>query len=197
MKLRVMLVEDQNMMREALVALLSRVADIEIVADTGSGIEATRQIVALGKGTKVLCLSGQQDRHHVDSALRAGAMGYQIKDGVVRELVDAIRAVGAGRSYLSPSVTATVVKTFVGMEDSHRRGEGAHGELTGREHEVLQLLANGRSVKELAFDLGVSVPTAYTHRRHIMQKLEMVDVASLIKYAIREGLTTAWPGQSA
>ena len=215
MKLRVMLVEDHHLVREAFVALLSRVVEIEVVAATGSGldavrlaaelspdvvvmdiglpdlsgIDATRQILAQNPGAKVLCLSGQQDRHHVDAALRAGALGYQIKECAAKEFVDAIRAVGSGRSYLCPSVTATVVRTFAGRKGPHDRGAGA--DLTDREREVLKLLAEGRSVKELAFELGVSVQTAYTHRRHVMQKLGIVDATSLIKYAIREGLTSA------
>jgi DNA-binding NarL/FixJ family response regulator len=124
------------------------------------------------------CLSGQQDRHHVDAALRAGAMGYQIKECAANELVDAIRAVGSGRSYLCPSVTATVVNSFVGKKRPGAKDAGA--DLTRREREVLKLLADGRSVKQLA----------YTHRQHILQKLGIDDVASLIKYAIREGLTS-------
>ena len=214
MKLRVILVEDHHLVREAFVALLGRTTDVEVIADTGSGIEgvrlaaelspdvvvmdiglpdlsgieATRQIIAHRRGAKVLCLSGQQDRHHVDAALRAGAMGYQIKECASKELVDAIRAVGSGRSYLSPSVTAAVVSTFAGPKRPGVRDAGA--ELTRREREVLKLLADGRSVKELAFELGVSVQTAYTHRQHILQKLAIDDVASLIKYAIREGLTS-------
>ena len=214
MKLRVMLVEDHHLVREAFVGLLSRAADMEIVANTASGLEAvrlaaelspdvvvmdiglpdlsgidaTRQIVSKSPGAKVLCLSGHQDRHHVDAALRAGAMGYQIKECAAKELVDAIRAVGSGRSYLSPSVTAGVVTTFFGKKRPGVRDAGT--ELTRREREVLTLLADGRSVKQLAFELGVSAQTAYTHRQHILQKLGIDDVAGLIKYAIREGLTS-------
>jgi DNA-binding NarL/FixJ family response regulator len=214
MKLRVMLVEDHHLVREAFVGLLSRTPDIEVIANTGSGleavrlaaelspdvivmdiglpdisgIEATRQIVERKRSAKVLCLSGQQDRHHVDAALRAGAMGYQIKECAANELVDAIRAVGSGRSYLCPSVTATVVNSFVGKKRPGAKDAGA--DLTRREREVLKLLADGRSVKQLAFELGISSQTAYTHRQHILQKLGIDDVASLIKYAIREGLTS-------
>ena len=215
MKLRVMLVEDHHLVREAFVGLLSKTADIDVVANTGSGleavrlaaelspdvvvmdiglpdlsgIEATRQIVAHRRSAKVLCLSGQQDRHHVDAALRAGALGYQIKECASNDLINAIRTVGAGRSYLCPSVTATVVNTFVGKKRPGVRDAGA--ELTPRECEVLQLLVDGRSVKQLAFELGVSTQTAYTHRQHILEKLGIDDVASLVKYAIREGLTSA------
>jgi DNA-binding NarL/FixJ family response regulator len=214
MKLRVMLVEDHHLVREAFASLLAREADMEVVASTGSGldavrlaaelapdvvvmdiglpdlsgIEAARQIVAHRRGARVLCLSGQQDRHHVDAALRAGAMGYQIKECASRELLDAIRTVGAGRSYLCPSVTATVVNTLVGNKRVGTRDAGA--ELTRRERDVLKLLADGRSVKQLAFELGVSTQTAYTHRQHILQKLGIDDDANLIKYAIREGLTS-------
>jgi two-component system response regulator NreC len=214
MKLRVMLVEDHHLVREAFLGLLSRAGDIEVVANTGSGLEAvrlatklspdvvvmdiglpdlsgidaTRQIVAQNPRARVLCLSGHQDRHHVEAALRAGAAGYQIKECAAKELVDAIRAVGAGRSYLSPSVTAGVVTALVGKKRSGVRDAGT--ELTRREREVLTLLADGRSVKQIAFELRVSSQTAYTHRKHILEKLGIDDVAGLIKYAIREGLTS-------
>jgi len=214
MTLRVLLVEDHHLVREAFLNLLARVSDVNVVAATGSGleavslaatlapdvvvmdlglpdlsgIEATRQIIAGNADAKILCLSGQQDRHHVDAALRAGAIGYQIKECAGTELVDAIRAVGAGRTYLCPSVAATVVSRL-----TRKPGDAAHAhaDLTERERQVLTLMAEGQSVKELAFTLSISVQTAYTHRRHIMKKLEMTEVANLIKFAIREGLTSA------
>jgi len=215
MKLRVMLVEDQTMVREGLLSLLARMPDIEVVASTGSGleavrlaatlspdvvlmdiglpdlsgIEATRQIVAMQNGTKVLCLSGHEDRQHVDAALRAGATGYQIKNSGTQELVEAILAVGAGRSYLNPAVTATVLKTSVGQNGPSTRA--THAGLTDRERVVLQLMVDGCSVKDLAVKLGIAMPTAYAHRRHIMHKLQIPDLGSLITYAIREGLTSA------
>jgi DNA-binding NarL/FixJ family response regulator len=170
-----------------------------------NGIEATRQIAADEPGMKVVALSMHSDRRFVSEALKAGASGYVLKDGAFDELVSAIRAVVSDRVYLSPRVAGVVVEDYVrrlpargsgnggyapqpGADEAARRG--AFDALTPREREVLQLMAEGYATKEVAHRLHVSVKTVETHRRQIMEKLDLHSVAELTKYAIREGLTT-------
>jgi DNA-binding NarL/FixJ family response regulator len=170
-----------------------------------NGIEATRQLAADQTGMKIVALSMHSDRRYVSEALKAGASGYVLKDGAFDELISAIRAVVADRVYLSPRVAGVVVEDYVrrlpsrggradaahpGAEDPAAHRRGAFDTLTPREREVLQLMAEGFATKEVAHRLHVSVKTVETHRRQIMDKLDMHSVAELTKYAIREGLTT-------
>lgn len=175
-----------------------------------NGIEATRQLAADETGMKIVALSMHSDRRYVSEALKAGASGYVLKDGAFDELISAIRAVAADRVYLSPRVAGVVVDDYVrrlparggsgsaaasapghpGAEYSHAARRGAFDALTPREREVLQLMAEGYATKEVAHRLHVSVKTVETHRRQMMDKLDMHSVAELTKYAIREGLTT-------
>ena len=168
-----------------------------------NGIEATRQLASDESGMKIVALSMHSDRRYVSEALEAGASGYVLKDGAFDELISAIRAVVADRVYLSPRVAGVVVEDYVrrlpqragaaraaqalGAEDGRRN---VFDTLTPREREVLQLMAEGFATKEVAHRLHVSVKTVETHRRQIMDKLDMHSVAELTKYAIREGLTT-------
>lgn len=169
-----------------------------------NGIEATRQISGDGNGLKVVALSMHSDRRYVSEALKAGASGYVLKDGAFDELISAIRTVVAEKVYLSPRVAGVVVEDYVrrlparggdggahpGTEEANHARRGAFDALTPREREVLQLMAEGFATKEIAHRLHVSVKTVETHRRQIMEKLDMHSVAELTKYAIREGLTT-------
>lgn len=182
-----------------------------------NGIEATRQLTADRKAMKVVALSMHSDRRYVSEALKAGASGYVLKDGAFDELVSAIRSVVADQVYLSPRVAGVVIEDYVrrmpprggkgsgaasaaasangngahpGTEDAQHARRGAFDTLTPREREVLQLMAEGFATKEVAHRLQVSVKTVETHRRQIMEKLDMHSVAELTKYAIREGLTT-------
>jgi DNA-binding NarL/FixJ family response regulator len=172
-----------------------------------NGIEATRQIAADEPGMKVVALSMHSDRRYVSEALKAGASGYVLKDGAFEELITAIRAVVSNKVYLSPRVAGVVVEDYVrrlpgrgngGGTAAHAAGgaadeaarRGAFDALTPREREVLQLMAEGYATKEVAHRLHVSVKTVETHRRQIMEKLDLHSVAELTKYAIREGLTT-------
>jgi len=171
-----------------------------------NGIEATRQISADEPGMKVVALSMHSDRRFVSEALKAGASGYVLKDGAFDELISAIRAVVSDRVYLSPRVAGVVVEDYVRRLPTRGNGNGGHGPhpgtdehaarrgafdaLTPREREVLQLMAEGYATKEVAHRLHVSVKTVETHRRQIMEKLDLHSVAELTKYAIREGLTT-------
>ncbi len=211
--MRVILADDHEMMRAGLRSLLQGEADVEIVAEAAdgrtavelaarlspdvvvmdvqmpdlNGIEATRQIRAGGDGPRVIALSAHSDRRFAAEMLRAGASGYVLKDAAFDDLTAALRAVVARKAYLSPGVAGAVLDEYV-------RGEGpspsaAFAKLSPREREVLQLMAEGRATKEVASDLHVSPKTVETHRRNIMEKLDLHSVAELTKYAVREGLT--------
>jgi DNA-binding NarL/FixJ family response regulator len=149
-----------------------------------NGIEATRQLTKAQPEIKIIALSMHADRRFANEMIRAGAQGYLVKDGAFEELAEAIRTVLSGKAYLSPRVA-----------DNYALAEGstatsAFDRLSPREREVLQLMAEGRSTKEIAMDLTLSVKTIETHRRQFMEKLNLFSVAELTKYAIREGLTT-------
>lgn len=150
------------------------------------GVSATRQIAALDPAPRVVALSAHADARTVKEMLAAGAVGYVLKTEVLGQLVDAVRAVARGAVYLSPSVAGCVVELAadapsVGPAASARR-------LSPREQEVLLLVASGQSTKEIAAQLGVSVKTVETQRKHLMDKLGIHSIAGLTKYAIREGL---------
>jgi DNA-binding NarL/FixJ family response regulator len=153
-----------------------------------NGIDATRRIISDLPGTKVIALSMHADRHFVTGMLEAGASGYLLKDCAFEELVNAIHTVLANHTYLSPSIADIVVKNYVNKTSGN--SVVVSSELTPRERELLQLLAEGMTAKQIAAELHVSVKTVETHRRNITQKLGAASVAELIKYAIREGLTT-------
>jgi two-component system, NarL family, response regulator NreC len=153
-----------------------------------NGIDATRKIISDLPETKVIALSMHADRHFVTGMLEAGASGYLLKDCAFEELVNAIHTVLANHTYLSPSIADIVVKNYVSKASGN--SVVVSSELTPRERELLQLLAEGMTAKQIAAELHVSVKTVETHRRNITQKLGAASVAELIKYAIREGLTT-------
>jgi len=162
-----------------------------IIMDIGmaelNGMEATRQIRAEAPRVKVIALSMHSDVRFVSEMLKAGASGYLLKDSAFEELARAIKVVRAGGTYLSPGISGVVIKDYVG-----RLGEArpeASATLTPREREVLQLVAEGHSTKEIAAKLGVSLKTVDTHRQQIMGKLGLRSVAELTKHAVREGLT--------
>jgi DNA-binding NarL/FixJ family response regulator len=214
MATRVLLVDDHEIFSEGLRALLERESDLEVVgrAQNGhdalaqvseklpdvvimdlsmpgmNGIEACRRILADSPRVKVLCLSMHADRRFVSAALDAGVAGYLLKDCALEEFVRAVRTVVTGRSYLSPAIAGTVLEAY---RDRRVTTEpSAFSLLTDREREVLQLLAEGRSTKQIADQLCVSTKTVGSHREKIMAKLDIHSVAGLTKYAIREGLTS-------
>jgi len=153
-----------------------------------NGVEATRQIVADSPGAKVIALSAHSDRRFVSEALKAGAVGYLPKASPFDELTTAVRAVAAGKIYLSPRVANVVIEDYVRGGTPGK--SSAFTALSPREREVLQLIAEGLATKEVAHRLHVSVKTIETHRARIMDKLSLDSVAELTKYAIREGLTS-------
>lgn len=214
--IRVVLADDHEILREGLKSLLEREPDIEVIAqaadgraavslaqnkrpdvlvmDIGmpglNGIDATRQVVESACGTRVLTLSMHSDHRFVVEALRAGATGYLVKGCAFEELVTAIRNVGAGRAYISPSIAGLLITDYVSCLNGVSSGAESAQPLSPREREVLQLIAEGISTKRIASMLGVSIKTIETHRRQIMLKLGIDSLAGLTKYAIREGITT-------
>ena len=216
MATRILLADDHQIVRQGLKSLIQQnegfeviaeasdgraavqlAADLEpdvIVMDVGmpglNGIEATRQIAAKEPDAKVVALSMHSDRRFMGEMLKAGAKGYLLKDAAFEELATAIRSVIADKIYLSPRIADVVVDDYVRHAGEHTGHPSAFAKLTPREREVLQLMAEGRATKEIAMDLKVSIKTVETHRRQIMEKLNIYSVAELTKYAIREGLTS-------
>ena len=154
-----------------------------------NGIQATRQIIREDPVVKVLALSGYSSKRFVTDMLKAGASGYILKDSLAGELIRAINAITAGQRYLCPKVAAIVVDDYI-----HAGEPGSSqlslDKLTGKERELLQLIAEGKSTKEAARMLHVSVKTIDARRRDIMKKLKTYSIAELTKIAIREGLTS-------
>lgn len=213
MSTRIFLADDHSIVRDGIRALLEKERDFEVVGEAGNGrtavdqicklnpdavvmdiampdlngIEATRQVLEKLPRVKIIALSMHSDKRFVAEMLQAGAAGFLQKNCAFRSLVAAIRSVMTGQVYLSPAITGIVVEGFK-MHAASTSGENPA--LSPKEREVLQLVAEGRSTKEIADVLAVSIKTIDTHRQHIMDKLGLRSVAELTKYAIREGLTS-------
>jgi len=214
MSTRILLADDHQIFREGLASLLERQQDMDVIQQASdglqavrvsrdlkpdvvvmdltmpgmNGIEATRLITNEVPGVKVLCLSVHGDTQFISAVLDAGASGYLLKDCAFEELVTAIHTVMGNQIYLSPGIAGTLVDDY-----KARRPESApsaFSQLTEREREIVQLLAEGQSTKEIAERLCLSVKTVGTHREHLMAKLHVHSLAQLTKYAIREGLTS-------
>ena len=205
----ILVADDHQIVRQGLKRLLSKRDDFNIVAEASdgeqavelasreqpdivlmdismprlSGIDATRQIA--GGRTKVLALSMHDGQGYVEEALRAGAAGYVHKNASAEDLFTAIDAVRVGESYLSPTVTQQVVDAIARPGD---RPASAVSALTQREREVLKLIADGLSSKEIAGQLGVSLKTIESHRANLMDKLDIHKVSGLVRFAVRAGL---------
>ncbi len=162
---------------------------MDIAMPVLNGIDAIRRLRAERPGVKVIALSMNSDRRYVIAMLEAGAAGYLLKNAASEELLAALDVVGQGQTYLSPSIAGSVVDQALGRGQTSRLGP--ERPLSGREREVLQLIAEGNSSKEIAATLLIGVTTVESHRRQIMEKLNLRTVAELTKYAIREGLTSA------
>ena len=176
--------------REA-VALAEQLKPYVVVMDIGmpslNGIEACRQIHDSLLGTQVIMLSMHSDEGYVLRALKAGAKGYMLKDSAEADLASAIRAVTAGKSFFSPAVSKILLEDY--MRKLKRTGaEDSFDLLSPREREVLQLVAEGKSSKEVANLLSLSVYTVETHRAKVMQKLNLHNIPELILYAVRKGV---------
>jgi DNA-binding NarL/FixJ family response regulator len=214
MGVRIILADDHKIMREGLRALLAKQKEIEVIAEADSGravielcsqlhpdvviidismpdlngIDAARQITRQAPDIKVIALSMHSDKKYVKEMLAAGASGYLLKDAAFEELGMAIATVLKNKTYLSPQITDTVVKDYV--NENVPRDSIASTALSAREREVLQLIAEGKSTRDIAATLYVSVKTIETHRKQLMDKLGINNIAELTKYAIREGLTS-------
>lgn len=153
-----------------------------------NGIEATRRIMRDSPSIRIIALSMHNDKRYITEMLKAGARGYLLKKGAFQELVAAIRVVMEGRIYLSPDITGIVVEDY--LKNVPENDSSIRSLLTERELEILQLVAEGKSMKEIAYLLELSVKTVSNHRQNIMEKLKIDSLASLVKYAIREGFSS-------
>ncbi len=214
MSIKVLLVDDHRIVRHGLRALMEKETDIEVVSEASSGrdavqlageispdiivmdiampdmngVDAARRIIADNPECKILVLSMLGDRRFIVEMFSAGVKGYLLKDCAADELVRAIRAIYQGEMYLAPQITGIVIKDFIKIIPE--ASSETSPVLTSREREVLQLIAEGKNAKEIAFILSVSSKTVDTFRQSIMKKLGLNTVAELTKYAIREGLTS-------
>lgn len=214
MSIKIILCDDHRIVREGLRALLKKEPDMMVVGECVNGIEAckkardcqpdvvvldvampdlngiaaARRIQGDAPHAKILALSMHSDKHFITGMLQAGASGYLLKDCAFVELINAIRTVVAGGMYISPKIAENVLSEFSQRESNPRRLSKM--ELSVREEEILQCIAEGKSTKAIAKALSLSVKTIETHRKNIMHKLKVDSVAGLTKYAIREGLTT-------
>jgi len=212
-RIRILLADDHTVMRAGLRALFERHANFEVVGeaedgpgavqmaatltpdvvvmDIGmpnlNGIETTRQILAKNPSTSIVILSMYSDESYVMRALQAGARAYLLKDSAVADVIRAVEAVIQGKSFFSPAISRILAEDYVralkqqGASDSYEL-------LTSREREILQLLAEGKSNKDVATKLDISVYTAETHRKRILQKLSLHNSAELVLYAVRKGI---------
>lgn len=213
--MRIVIADDQGMVRQGLRALIKEQPDMEVVGEAQdgwqvvqlakelspdivimdismpnlNGVEAARQILRERPDTKIIALSMYPHKRYVTEMLAVGASGYVLKSNLFDELVKALHAAAAGGHYLSPQITDVLVGEYVNKVSATE--EDGLSRLSNRERLVLQLIAEGLSTKQIALRLCISQKTADANRREIMKKLDKHSVAELTKYAIREGLTTA------
>ncbi|MCY1021552.1 response regulator [Pyxidicoccus sp. MSG2] len=216
--MRVVLTDDHQLVRAGLRALLDTFGDIEVLAECGdgqealaltdrlqpdvllldislpglNGIEVARRVPKVSPSTRVLVLSMHTAAEYVAQALRAGVAGYLIKDAAVAELKVALEAVRQGRTYLSPAVSQRVVEGFLRVTEEAPAARPLDL-LTTRQREVLQLIAEGHATRAIAERLHVSVKTVEAHRSQLMERLDIRDVPSLVRLAVRHGLVPGEP----
>ncbi len=214
MGIRILLADDHKLLREGLHSLIEEQPDMTVIAEAEdgratvqlaakmrpdiivmdismpglNGMEATRQILAKDPGVKVLALSMHTDRRFIVEMLGAGASGYLLKDCAFEELIRAIHALADQRTYLSPKISDVVVKDYACRIS--KSALSSLSVLSAREREVLQLLAEGKSTREIASILQIGMKTVETYRQQIMEKLDIHTIAGLTKFAVREGLTS-------
>ena len=207
-KIRILLADDHTVVRQGFKMILQSQPDMEIAGEAGNGreavelaeslqpdvvvmdvampelngIEATRRLAASAPRVRVLALSMHKDSVYVREILRAGARGYLLKDSIDTDLLAAVRAVARGEGYLSPAVSDAV------LNDYRRHVTDPVDLLSSREREILQMIAEGKTNKEIASILNLSVYTVDAHRGHIMDKLNLHSVNELVRFAVRKGM---------
>jgi DNA-binding NarL/FixJ family response regulator len=212
--MRILLADDHTLFREGVRSLLARMPEVIIVAESGdgrealelidrhrpdiallditmpglNGLEVAARVARQSPRTKVVILSMHASEPYVAQALRAGIAGYLLKDAAATELAAALHAVARGETYLSPAISRQVVDGFLGRVQPEVDPLAG---LTGRQREILQLIAEGKSTKEIASVLDVGVKTVETHRAKLMERLNIPDVAGLVRFAIRSGMISS------
>jgi two-component system response regulator NreC len=213
-KIRVLIVDDHTLVRDGIRALLALVADVKVVGEAAngrealdktkelapdvvlmdlampimSGLEATRRIRKKFPGTKVLALTQYEDREYIVPTIEAGARGFISKTAAFTELASAIQSVHQGKSFLSPVAAAAVVEEY--QQKTTEADKDPYRQLTDREREMLKLVAEGYTAREIADMLVITLRTVETHKTNLMNKLDIHNKADLIKYAIRKGIIT-------
>jgi len=210
-KIRVVLADDHVLVRSGIRSLLEQMSGVEVVGEAGNGreavklikqlkpdvvlmdvamsqmngIEATERINKADKDVRVIILSMHSNEEYVLQAIQAGASGYLLKDAATLELELAVRAVSRNEMYLSPGISKHVIESYRKRTVSSSK---PIGQLTPRQREILQLIAEGRTTKEIANILGIAIKTVETHRTQMMERLDIHDIAGLVRYSIRVGL---------
>jgi DNA-binding NarL/FixJ family response regulator len=211
---QVLLADDHVLVRAGIRTLLEKIPNVEVVGEAASGREALEMVKtklpnlvlmdiamadlggleALSRvtkdfpGVKVMILSAHANEEYVIRALRSGAAGYMLKDAATAELELAVASVGEGKTYLSPSISRSVIDSYL-----ERMGDVVSPleQLTSRQREILQLIGEGKNTKEIAFNLEISIKTVESHRLQLMERLRIHDVPGLVRFAIRTGLVSA------
>ncbi len=212
MEIKILLADDHKLFRQGLRTLLEKQSDMTVIGEANNGIltvelseklspdviimdvsmpgmngiEATRKIISHNSGSRIIALSMHADKRFITEMLKNGAYGYLLKDSAFEELSLAIRTVMRNQTYLSSAITDIVIKDYINIKNKEN---SVFTILSSREREVLQLLSEGKTTKEIALCLQVSSKTIETHRKQIMDKLNIYSMAELTKYAIREGIT--------
>lgn len=209
--MKILVADDHTLVRAGLTSLIARLPEMEVVGEAAdgrqalrmvrdlqpdmvlmdiampglNGLEAAERIHGIHPQTKIIILSMHASEEYVAQALKAGASGYLLKDAATSELEMALKSVAAGQFYLSPAISRQVVDNYL------RGGPTGVELLTPRQREILQLIAEGKSTRDIAETLHLSVKTVETHRAQLMERLDIHDVAGLIRYALKKGLITA------
>ncbi len=212
-KIKLLVADDHKIFRQGIKKLLEEESDLQVVGEASdgreavkkatelkpdvilmdiamanlNGLEATRQIKKHLPSAKVIMVTMHKNEEYVLQSFQAGASGFILKEGAVEELVSAIRSINSDKSFLSPSISKTLIDAYMRKMETGKT-ETPFDLLTDREREVLQLIAEGYTNREVAKSLFISVKTVEAHRAHIMQKLNIHDIAKLVKYAIQKGL---------
>jgi DNA-binding NarL/FixJ family response regulator len=216
---RILLADDHTLIRSGLKSLLHTIDAVEVVAEASNGLEAidlakahcpdvvmmditmselnglqaAARLAQEQPETRVIILSMHESEEYVSQALHAGVAGYMLKDADPLELELGLQAVMRGETYLSPRISSKLVRSYVEGTTSLSANESALQLLSPRQREILKAIAQGKATKQIAWDLGVSVKTVETHRSQIMDRLDVRDIAGLVRFAVRVGLITPEP----